>query len=44
MGSLAKGVTGIHVGSDPLALIPIEKLREQLEVNLISPLVVTQVS
>ena len=33
---------GIHVGSDPVALLPPDLLRRQLEVNLVAPLVVTQ--
>lgn len=33
---------GVHVGSDPVALLPPDALRRQLEVNLVAPLVVTQ--
>ena len=33
---------GIHVGSDPVALLAPALLRRQLEVNLVAPLVVTQ--
>jgi len=33
---------GILVGSDPVALLPPDSLRAQLEVNLVAPLVVTQ--
>ena len=33
---------GVHVGSDPVALLSPETLRRQLEVNLVAPLVVTQ--
>ena len=35
---------GIHVGLDALADQPIEKLRKQLEVNLVAQLIVTKVS
>ena len=33
---------GVHVGSDPVALLSPDLLRRQLEVNLVAPLVVTQ--
>ena len=35
---------GIHVGLDALADQPVEKLRKQLEVNLVAQLIVTKVS
>ena len=34
---------GIHVGLDALADQPVEKLRKQLEVNLVAQLIVTKV-
>ena len=37
-------LAGIHVGFDALAEQPVEKLRKQLEVNLVAQLTVTQVS
>ena len=37
-------LAGIHVGLDALADQPVEKLRKQLEVNLVAQLIVTKVS
>jgi len=34
---------GMNVGPDPTEMIPLEKFRRQLEVNLVGPLAVTQV-
>ena len=36
-------LAGIHVGLDALADQPVEKLRKQLEVNLVAQLIVTKV-
>ena len=34
---------GVNVAPDPLELIPLDKFRHQLEVNLVGPIAVTQV-
>ena len=34
---------GMNVGTHPMELIPMDKLRYQLEVNLIAPVLVSQV-